>query len=130
MTSEPSTTAKAMNCIRSRWGKPSGSANAVASVTMPRMPHQDTTMPLLNDGMAGTFAPRNRPSAKTSHTPMRKTTTQAARARMTATSTKAAISQYCSRTASSSRLQIGRSCIPIRMKASTFRMKTTVSQTA
>jgi len=45
MTSVPSTTQKAERTIRSRPGNPGGNANAVASVTSPRMPHQETSTP-------------------------------------------------------------------------------------
>jgi hypothetical protein len=43
--SVPSTTQKAQNTIRSRCMKSIGNANAVANVTMPRMPHQEMRMP-------------------------------------------------------------------------------------
>ena len=46
MTSVPSTTQNAVSTIRSRYGKPAGSASAAASVTMPRMPAQAMTRPL------------------------------------------------------------------------------------
>ena len=48
----PSTTAKAVSRMRSRYGKLSGNAKAAASVTMPRIPHQDTTMPRSTVGTA------------------------------------------------------------------------------
>ena len=43
-TSVPSTTRKAVSTITFRPGKSCGNANAVASVSSPRMPHHDTTV--------------------------------------------------------------------------------------
>ena len=52
ITSEPSTTANAVSRMRSRYGKASGSAKAAASVTMPRIPHHEMTMPPCKVGAA------------------------------------------------------------------------------
>ncbi len=55
---------KAVTTIRSRNGKgPFGSARAAANVTMPRIPHQETTRPLFTVGAIigrGGWKPKSR----------------------------------------------------------------------
>ena len=128
ITSEPSTTAKAVSRIRSRYGKSSGSANAAASVTMPRMPHHDTTMPPCTVG--GVHRPADAPRRDEPQHACCKTSPRRSGSGSRSPSTAAAIRQYCSRSVSSSRSQIGCNCSPISTNASTLSTNTTVSHTA
>ena len=125
MISVPSTTQKAHSTIRSRPGKSKGKAKAVARVTRPRMPLQDTKMAPRGSRAAQIGmkpAPRrldhdaiggNPGDPGCDHTP----------------STLNPNSSEPQRCDSDNRSMMWRACSPIRTKASTFTTKMAVSQT-
>jgi hypothetical protein len=116
--------------MTSRNGNIVGSASAAASVTMPRMPAHEITRPLPTEGRSIGRGGR-KPNRRSRHlTTALNGIRQAIRTTITVTSTAPATATYCPRADGSRLFRIGRICRPMKTKASTFSMKTTVSHTA
>src|SRR5204862_962877 len=109
--------------MRSRYGKLSGSAKAAASVTMPRIPHQDTMMPRSTVGTAGETCEGSRPCASKARRKAPYGITQAMRAKTTTARIVAAKLQYLNRTHSYTTDQSRLSFIPLKMNTHKIQQK-------